>query len=91
MYGFYKCSSNRYDLVGKYCKKYEAFRKYIYFTNEKIDMINSSHDKQMMPEATNVNNIGAAILRMLTKEVTSIREQYCDCACEKGHTFKFIQ
>ena len=41
LYGLYKCSSNRYDLVGK---KYEGIRKYIYFANEKIYMINSSYD-----------------------------------------------
>ena len=38
----------------------------------------------MILAATNVNNIGAAIVRRLTKKVTSLREQYCDCRCEKG-------
>ena len=85
MHGLYKCSSDPHELVCiEYSKTYEGIRKYIYFACEKIKMIDKSYDKQIISAATNVNNVGAAIVRRLTKKIRSIKEQY-ECICGIGH------
>ena len=68
-----------------YCEEDEGFRKYISIACEQIEMIHPTYDEQLISAATKGNNIGAAIVRRLTKKIKSIKESY-GCMCGIGDT-----